>query len=182
MLVGQPGLGPDSGFQMPGYEEFIGEAQRSRADYNLRLANVMRLYGIGTESEVMSCCINGLHQKLWNERHDTTNIIIQFRRNLVREFINRFEADDRVKESYQCRLQKASAWYWASYVDPLTEKFTLIRNNDVMTIRFLSFPWVVSNYLAEVYSINRDHNCLAEKNVYLSIWDGLINMMQSRKR
>lgn len=182
LMIELAGLGPDSAFQMAGFEAYVDEAKQSRADYNARLMNVMRLYGIETEAEIMSCCINNLHEKLWNERHDASNIITLFRKKLVDEFLARFEADHRLRAGHHCRLQKASAWYWASYVDPDCEKFTVIRQKDVVTIRFLSFPWVVSKYLAEIYSTNREHKNLPERNIYMSIWDGLVHTMQSKKR
>ncbi|GMH41422.1 hypothetical protein BSKO_09332 [Bryopsis sp. KO-2023] len=178
---GEPG---DVLFCMEGYKDFEDDAVKNRFDYNAQLMMTMKMYGINTEAEIMSCCINSLDEKLWSEKHDITEVAYKLRRNLVARFRKRFEEDEKLlsipdeRVRHLRKLHKASAWYWASYVDEDCETF-LVGNTSQ---RFLSFPWVVSDYLAEIYMKNKDSTKYTTRNVYISLWESIITMLREGQR
>lgn len=176
------GLRPDPGFKMEGFEEFKEDAVDTRFQYNAQLYNMMKMYGIESEAEVMSCRISTLHQKLWSERHDITESADMFRKKLVAKFREKFFNDARLDES-GCdvetrRQQKASAWYWAAYLDPGCEKYEVTRGRATSREFFRSFPWIVSEYLSQVYMKNRLQGSCRQRSIFVSMWSGLVEVLR----
>lgn len=72
--------------------------------------------------------------------------------------------------SEEAALRKAAAWYYVTYSkDEEVETY----NVGNVSVRFLSFPWIVSDYLMKIYSRNlfrgRVSRCSVQREVGQSI-------------
>ncbi|GMH35082.1 hypothetical protein BSKO_02950 [Bryopsis sp. KO-2023] len=140
----------DETFLWEGFEDYLPDARQARTKYNLQLLSIMGSFGIGSEAEAISGCIDRIHLKFGRERVEAANIIEDLRKGLVGSFVKKFH-EDLVGEGEDARLKKASAWYYVTY-HPEEDTETFFRNNDVL--KMLSFPWVVSDILCEVRAKN----------------------------
>ncbi|GBM09163.1 RNA-dependent RNA polymerase 1 [Araneus ventricosus] len=132
----------DPDLEYPGWERYKENAIKSRNKYNTLLKTVLRNYGIQHEAEVFSGAFTNLHCR-FQERKDRDEIekvvvrcIKMLSKSLNEEFLEEFKDAADAKEIDVRILQKASAWYQVTYNDS--------------NAKFLSFPWTVSKFLANI--------------------------------
>ncbi|XP_054724114.1 uncharacterized protein LOC129234216 isoform X1 [Uloborus diversus] len=126
----------------PGWQRYEENAIMSRNKYNSLLRTVLRNYGILHEAEVFSGAFTNLHCR-FQERKDRAEIekvIIKCMKKLSKcmheEFLEEFENSANTAKTHELMFQKASAWYIVTYSDK--------------DAKFLSFPWILSKYLANI--------------------------------
>ncbi|GFR27103.1 probable RNA-dependent RNA polymerase 1 [Trichonephila clavata] len=126
----------------PGWEQYKENAIKSRNKFNALLKTILRNYGIQHEAEVFSGAFTNLHCR-FSERKDRDEIekvvircIKRLSESMNEEFLEEFKDSFNAKKLDDCILKKASAWYIITYSD----------NN----AHFLSFPWTVSKFLANI--------------------------------
>lgn len=137
----------------PGWEKYKNAAIKARNKYNSILSSLLRNYGIEHESEVLSGAFTKLHCR-FHERKDRMEIekviivcLKKLSKDTLEEFMNEFptSGDEDLNEfagrrdvtaTVNAILQKASAYYMVTYSD--------------QDARFLSFPWSVAKYLADI--------------------------------
>ncbi|KAG6553849.1 hypothetical protein Mapa_004766 [Marchantia paleacea] len=140
-------LQPDSQLMFEGYIGHSDESKETYRDYCTLLRGLMQCYGVEQEAEIVTGCIVSMHDHLTSELFQWTQVVKQQFQELVQTFRNRFF------DSVSCPEQRyslASAWYMVAYTD------------DDENMRCLSFPWVISDVLAEI-----KHNKLGEGMVFM---------------
>ena len=65
----------DPRFLAQGFEEYVESARETLAEYTEHIENVLNLYGIQTEEELMSGCFYKLQKKLGRERQQVGSLI-----------------------------------------------------------------------------------------------------------
>ncbi|KAF8782261.1 putative RNA-dependent RNA polymerase 1 like protein [Argiope bruennichi] len=132
----------DPDLEYPGWERYKENAIKSRNKYNTLLKTILRNYGIQHEAEVFSGAFTNLHCR-FQERKDRDEIekvvvrcIKRLSKSMNEEFLEEFKDAADAKEIDVRILQKASAWYIITYSDS--------------SAKFLSFPWTVSKFLANI--------------------------------
>lgn len=125
-----------------GWERYRDNARNARNKYNALFRSVLRNYGIQHEAEALSGAFSNLHCR-FQERKDRNEIekviigcIKKLYKSMHEEFMEEFLNCGDIKEFENAVLQKASAWYIVTYSDP--------------DAKFLSFPWAVSEHLANI--------------------------------
>ncbi|XP_077981928.1 uncharacterized protein LOC144436934 [Glandiceps talaboti] len=147
-----PRVAVDESMKYPGYCKYVEAAKISRDRYNHQLSLLMTQYGIESEAEALSGCVTKLNKRITerNERFDTEKIIRVKISNLRRvtrdEFNEECDSDDsqgsdedEADDVDNSKLAKASAWYYVTYSE--------------YNPKFLSFPWVVSDLLGQIKSL-----------------------------
>ncbi|XP_069103165.1 uncharacterized protein [Argopecten irradians] len=140
----------DTDMMYPGYESYLDSAYLSRDLYNDKILQLMSLYGIETEAEVVTGIVQKLHKKrgyLQNEKYEVGKIIQgkmsvirqKVRTDFFEEFVGEGEETCISEDDKNKVLAKASAWYIAAY----GQKGTAGK-------RLVSFPWIVSKLLSEI--------------------------------
>ncbi|CAL1273549.1 unnamed protein product, partial [Larinioides sclopetarius] len=126
----------------PGWQRYKYNAIMSRNKYNTLLKTILRNYGIQHEAEVFSGAFTNLHCR-FQERQDRDEIekvvvrcVKRLSKSFNEEFLEEFKNVADAKEIDVRILQKASAWYIVTYNDS--------------NAKFLSFPWTVSKFLANI--------------------------------
>lgn len=68
-------------------------------------------------------------------------------------------------------LKKAAAWYYVTY-----SKDEKVETYDVgnLSVRFLSFPWIMSDYLMKIYKKNLKNNMIEARPVSIEIGDSIM--------
>ncbi|XP_021339742.1 uncharacterized protein LOC110440958 [Mizuhopecten yessoensis] len=144
----------------PGYKKYLDSAHMSYDLYNEKVLQLMSLYGIETEAEVVTGAIQKLKKTrgyLQNEKYEIEKII-QGKMSIIRQKVradffeefseegenNSVSADDTKKF-----LAKASAWYVVAY----DVKSQLVNTGK----RLVSFPWIMSEFLSQI----KANACLA---------------------
>ncbi|XP_035220933.1 RNA-dependent RNA polymerase 1-like, partial [Stegodyphus dumicola] len=132
----------DPCLRYPGWEKYKEEALKSRNKYNALLRAFLRNYGIQHEAEAFSGAFTNLHCR-FQERNDRAEIekvvigcIKRLSKSMHEEFLEEFKTSVNVNLTQKRILQKASAWYMVTYSDS--------------DAKFLSFPWIVSELLANI--------------------------------
>ncbi|XP_021360712.1 uncharacterized protein LOC110455096 isoform X2 [Mizuhopecten yessoensis] len=143
----------DPGIIYPGYEKFMESACLHVNRYNDKIANLMSLYGIETETEVVTGIIHNLKAKRGyfpNERYEIAQILKEknsvIRQKFREAFFDEFGGEEHCKninpftDGQSDILAKAAAYYVAS--------FTMASEGKVM----VSCPWILSDLLAKIKS------------------------------
>ncbi|GFS81565.1 RNA-dependent RNA polymerase 1 [Nephila pilipes] len=132
----------DSDLEYPGWEQYKEDAIKSRNKFNALLKTILRNYGIQHEAEVFSGAFTNLHCR-FHERKDRDEIekvvvrcIKRLSKSMNEEFLEEFKNSFDAKKFDDRILKKASAWYIVTYRDS--------------NAKFLSFPWTVSKFLANI--------------------------------
>lgn len=164
----------EKGFYIDGFEKFTESAEETFKEYCKELSSIMSMYGIGTESELLSTCVIYVHNKLNYELEDVKEIVIQLRKSIISKYDNMFKNDPMLGRGNreQLEMQKASAWYYVTYHKGLTYYV-----ND-KKVRFLSFPWIVADILAKLYQKNTPDLKLKPNTLYSSIANSVFKMTQ----
>lgn len=132
----------DPDLKYNGWEKYQENARNARNKYNALFRSVLRNYGIQHEAEALSGAFTNLHCR-FQERKDRNEIekviigcIKKLYKSMHEEFMEEFLNCGDIKTIENAILQKASAWYIVTYSDP--------------NAKFLSFPWSVSEHLANI--------------------------------
>ncbi|KFM71284.1 RNA-dependent RNA polymerase 2, partial [Stegodyphus mimosarum] len=132
----------DPCLRYPGWENYKEKALKSRNKYNALLRAFLRNYGIQHEAEAFSGAFTNLHCRFLerNDRAEIEKVVIgcikRLSRSMHEEFLEEFKTSANVNLTQKRILQKASAWYIVTYSDS--------------DAKFLSFPWIVSKFLANI--------------------------------
>ncbi|KAL3700286.1 hypothetical protein R1sor_018308 [Riccia sorocarpa] len=140
---------PDNSLLVHGYTDCLDEAREAYRQYCILLRGLMQCYGVEQEGEIVTGCIVTMLDHLSSEIVQWTEVLKQQFKDLVETFRERFLA---CASSPEQRYKLASAWYMAAYAD------------DDEDTRCLSFPWVVSDVLAEI-----KHNKLGEVAAFMRV-------------
>ncbi|XP_033739419.1 uncharacterized protein LOC117326802 [Pecten maximus] len=143
----------DTTLRYPGYETYLDSARLSYDMYNEKILQLMSLYGIETEAEIVTGIIQKLKKKrgyLQNEKYEVGKII-QGKMSVIRQkvrndFFEEFGGEEEGKSLSSGNrnkfLAKTSAWYVVAYD---------VRFQSVTTgKRFVSFPWIMSEFLSDI--------------------------------
>ncbi|OWF46870.1 RNA-dependent RNA polymerase 1 [Mizuhopecten yessoensis] len=143
----------DRDMMYPGYKNYLDSAHLSYDLYNEKVLQLMSLYGIETEAEVVTGVIQELKKTrgyLQNEIYEIEKII-QGKMSIIRqkvradffeEFSEEGESNTVSADDTKKILAKASAWYVVAY----DVKFQLVNTGK----RLLSFPWIMSEFLSQI--------------------------------
>ena len=133
---------PLSVFEIPGYERYTESARAVYLDYASALQRIMLAFGIETEAEVVLGLIIKCHPLLSADKGKTTSALRAAAEHLSQEFKDTFHRNTDQTEY----LMKAAAWYLTVYRQQQNE-------NGI----FLSFPWVVGQYLCDIIASQETH-------------------------
>ncbi|XP_060070919.1 uncharacterized protein LOC132550843 [Ylistrum balloti] len=139
----------------PGYETYLESAQLSYDMYNEKILQLMSLYGVETEAEIVTGIIQKLKKKrgyLQNEKYELGKVIqgkmSVIRQNVRADFFEEFGEEmlypSNSEDNKRKILAKASAWYIVAY----DVKFQKVSTGK----RLVSFPWIISEILSEMKS------------------------------
>ena len=133
---------PPTAFEIPGYEEYMDSARDVYFEYASALQRIMLAFGIETEAEVVLSLIIRCHPLLSADKGKTTSALRAAAHHLSQEFRDTFHRD-----TASCQyLKKAAAWYLTVYQQQQSEDGI-----------FLSFPWVVGEYLCDILDSQKSH-------------------------
>ncbi|KAL2651551.1 hypothetical protein R1flu_019679 [Riccia fluitans] len=140
---------PDNSLLVHGFTDCMDEARETYRQYCTLLRGLMQCYGVEQEAEIVTGCIVTMLDHFSSETAQWTEVLKQQFKELVQTFRERFFA---CASSPEQRYKLASACYMAAYAD------------DDEDTRCLSFPWVVSDVLAEI-----KHNKLGEVVAFMRV-------------
>lgn len=147
----QPSVTMDQEMIYSGYERFMDSARQFVNRYNYKIFQLMTIYGIGSEAEVVTGIIHSFNTKrsyFPNERFNITQVIkakVKAIRQKCREdFFNEFGDQDHCFKNLDngkvAPLAKASACYVTSCQQTFNGKL------------MVSCPWILSDLLAMIKS------------------------------
>eukprot|EP00898_Chlorokybus_atmophyticus_P007222 jgi/Chlat1/7500/Chrsp61S00550 len=146
----------DSTLVVPGYQEYLEEANKLLKHYNNRLKGIMKHYGIKLEGEILSGHILQLshyyRRKLGEVKERVKLQVAELRRDLRNKFAEGLKDDPWYANApfAEAVKAKASAWYVAAYKSAMQ---TTIKNKKGQVKRpLLSFPWCVYDVLCAIIS------------------------------
>ncbi|KAG8193633.1 hypothetical protein JTE90_002891 [Oedothorax gibbosus] len=137
----------DPHFEYPGWEEYKDEAENSLNHYNKRVKNILKKYGLHSETEALTGYVGKMNEYTEN-RHERDNALSIARTYILDamkrskfSFFRAYDFHSRSKHMSPSDLQElkykmASAWYMVTYRS---------LDNPV-----LSFPWIVHDLLCEI--------------------------------
>ncbi|KAF8787752.1 RNA-dependent RNA polymerase 1 like protein [Argiope bruennichi] len=134
-----------------GWEHYKDSAEYHRREYTKRIKNILKKYGLQSESEVLTGYVGKMNDYTVNryERDNALSIartyIIDAIKRFRMEFYKAFDIEFRTNNIKGSELQKikyrrASAWYIVTYSD---------KESPV-----LSFPWILHDLLCEIREKN----------------------------
>ena len=126
---------PIDTFKISGHSQYMEEAGSVYFEYSTALQRLMLAFGISTEAELVLSKIVRCHPLLSADRGKTTNSLKAAIEDLTQEFREKFHKNTEESEY----LKKAAAWYVTVYEHQQSEESI-----------FLSFPWLVGEYLCEI--------------------------------
>lgn len=147
----------DPRLYLEGMYEYIAEARKSKSRYDHSIRILMGQYSVQTEVEFISGHIISwpkyLSQKDKVKFAERLKLAYsrfrdEWRQHFELEFVN-YDGED-IQEKLQA---KAAAWYYVTY--HRTEYKTDVTYNSTMA-RYMSFPWVVDDYISFIADENRD--------------------------
>ncbi|XP_022775726.1 probable RNA-dependent RNA polymerase 1 [Durio zibethinus] len=136
----------DSDLEVDGFLAYVNDAFHHKSVYDNKLANLMRLYGIKTEAEMISGCIKNM-SKSFNRRRDFETVVaaVKSLRNEAKGWFNAKEGDE-LSSKVKNVFAKASAWYHVTY----HPNFWGCYNDGIDQEHFISFPWCVYDKLLQI--------------------------------
>ncbi|KAL3731289.1 hypothetical protein ACJRO7_028202 [Eucalyptus globulus] len=135
----------DPEMKVDGFEEYVDDAFYHKGNYDYKLGNMMKYYGINTEAEILSGCIMKM-SKSFTKKRDSDSITRAVK-SLRKEARNWFNdkgsgSDSEAVDEYA----KASAWYHVTYHPSYWGCYNEGLNRD----HYLSFPWCVYDKLIQI--------------------------------
>ncbi|KAL2518691.1 RNA-dependent RNA polymerase 1 [Abeliophyllum distichum] len=128
----------DHDMEVDGFEDYIDEAFYYKTEYDYKLGNLMGIYGIKTEAEILS---GGKMSKTFDQRRDTEHLVAAVR-SLRSEARKAFEKGSESDDMFA----KASAWYHVTYHPTFWGCYNEGLNRD----HYISFPWCVCDKLVQI--------------------------------
>ncbi|KAI6655757.1 RNA-dependent RNA polymerase 1-like [Oopsacas minuta] len=127
-------------FKIRGYEDYMKDASIRYFEYQNSIRAIMLSLGIETEAEVVLCLVLKCHPLLIADKSKIIRTLEAATTCLAEEFREKFYRGT-TRSDYR---SKAAAWYITAY------QYQQQQTNDII---FLSFPWLVGEYLCEIVSI-----------------------------
>ncbi|KAG0191239.1 hypothetical protein DFQ28_000680 [Apophysomyces sp. BC1034] len=147
----------DARLRVPDMEKYVVGARDSRARYNRDLMSLMNQYGVQTEAEIISGYIvkwlkkgnrKSTHEVQKQTMAAVNSLKKHWRREFEREFLSEGESRVISSETRGDLEAKAAAWYYVTY--HVEER----RRDLSVEGQFLSFPWVVHEYICDIAKKN----------------------------
>lgn len=106
----------DSDLEVDGYLDYVNDALHCKTEYDSKLANLMRYYGVRTEAEMISGCITKM-SKSFDRRRDLETVVLAVKslRKEAKGWFNEKPTNELLGSNVQNLLAKASAWYHVTY-------------------------------------------------------------------
>ncbi|KAG1151074.1 hypothetical protein G6F37_004946 [Rhizopus arrhizus] len=147
----------DARMHLSGMEYYIGEARALRRDYNRDLLALMNQNGVQTEAEIVSGYIikwlkKGKSKTRYEQHNSTMKAIKSFKDLWRKEFEKEFMDDTKkaVDPAHRASMDaKAAAWYYVTYHPEERQRDFSEQGG------FLSFPWVIHDYVCEIAKRNK---------------------------
>ncbi|XP_061173523.1 uncharacterized protein LOC133182687 [Saccostrea echinata] len=136
----------DGDLILDGWQKYEEDAVVTRNNYNMKLRQLLTLYGIENETEAISGIIRRLNPQkgcLNNEKYEIGQIVKAKMSVVIRKTREQFfqdfggEANVDFEDIGKEILLKASAWYYVTY-----------RESSENPEPLLSFPWVIADVIA----------------------------------
>ncbi|XP_007045555.2 PREDICTED: probable RNA-dependent RNA polymerase 1 [Theobroma cacao] len=136
----------DSDMEVDGFEAYVNDAFHYKSEYDNKLSNLMRYYGIKTEAEMISGCIMKM-SKSFDRRRDLETVVLAVKslKNEVKGWFNKKESHE-LKPNERNLFAKASAWYHVTYHPSFWGRY----NEGMDREQFISFPWCVYDKLLQI--------------------------------
>ncbi|KAI9261119.1 RNA dependent RNA polymerase-domain-containing protein [Sporodiniella umbellata] len=164
-----------------GMEYYIGEARQLRGDFNRDLLGLMNQNGVQTEAEITSGYIikwlkKGKSKTRFEQHNSTMKAVkafkAQWRKEFEREFIE--DVDKTIDPSHKSAIDaKAAAWYYVTYHPEERQRNISDKN------AFLSFPWIIFDYVCEIAKKNKHRN--HDPSYFLPIAEAIIAEQYERR-
>ncbi|KAI8333219.1 RNA dependent RNA polymerase-domain-containing protein [Blakeslea trispora] len=145
----------DTRMRVANMDLFIADARELRQRYNRNLMALMNQYGVQTEAEICSGYIikwlkKGKSKSNYEHHNYTMKAIKSFKSAWRAEFENEFLSPSKTvdPDKYHLLEAKAAAWYYVTYHPIEREKDMSLEGS------FLSFPWVVYEYICAIAKKN----------------------------
>ncbi|XVF85599.1 hypothetical protein PTKIN_Ptkin17bG0129900 [Pterospermum kingtungense] len=137
----------DSDLEVDGYLAYVDDAVHYKSEYDCKLANLMRYYGVKTEAEMITGCITKM-SKPFDRRRDLETVVLAVKslRKEAKGWFNEKPKDDSKSNNVQDLFAKASAWYHVTY----HPNFWGIYSDAADKEHFISFPWIVYGKLVQI--------------------------------
>ena len=147
----------DTRMHLSGMEYYIGEARALRKDYNRDLLALMNQNGVQTEAEIVSGYIikwlkKGKSKTRYEQHNSTMKAIKSFKDLWRKEFEKEFMDSTKkaVDPAHRTSMDaKAAAWYYVTYHPEERQRDFSEQGG------FLSFPWVIHDYVCEIAKRNK---------------------------
>ncbi|KFM65758.1 RNA-dependent RNA polymerase 2, partial [Stegodyphus mimosarum] len=157
----------DPYLRYPGWEQYEESAKIHKQDYTGVLLQLLERYNLRSEAEAFSGFVELDICKTWRqEKLNYIQIIRRYLTNLIQTYRNIFFKEVKEEamkysldkeELKEREYRRASAWYMSLYGEK--------------TVRILSFPWVVSDILAEVRQVMVNKNgSVSQSEHYLTFF------------
>eukprot|EP00210_Caulerpa_lentillifera_P009408 g8969.t1 len=157
--------------QINGVEKFIEDAKKHRNDYNAALMEMMEMYGVQTEAEFMSGCVQSYHKKIGKEGTAISDIIYSIKSRLIEKyrgiFIKDLQCIDSESIDEDQAICKAAAWYNVCYNHERDEEGGLMSKKQ--RTKFLSFAWVNAEFLIKAFEQLSYQSLTVQKQIGLDI-------------
>ncbi|KAG0628256.1 hypothetical protein M758_1G013200 [Ceratodon purpureus] len=152
----------DLQLQVPGFENYLFDAEYHRHLYDTKLMGLMNQYGIETEAEVMSGNILRLSRHFRKHAGEARQRIRLAVKALIREaqkwFREGIDNENEEDEYYEDdedygkddQFAKASAWYHVTYHPDYLHQDHQYSAVSRTQVYLLSFPWVVCDVLLRI--------------------------------
>ena len=136
----------DFDMEVDGFLAYVNDAMYYKSQYDYKLANLMRTYGVKTEAEMISGCILKV-SKSFDRRRDLETIVFAVKslRKEAKAWFNE-KGSDEINSNVENVFAKASAWYHVTY----HPNFWGCYNDGVDREHFISFPWCIYDKLLQI--------------------------------
>ncbi|XP_022726288.1 probable RNA-dependent RNA polymerase 1 [Durio zibethinus] len=144
----------DFDMEVDGFLDYVNDAMYYKGQYDYKLTNLMRTYGVQTEAEMISGCIMKV-SKSFDRKRDLETIVLAVKslRKEAQSWFNE-KGSDELNSDDENVFAKASAWYHVTY----HSKFWGFYNDGVDREHFISFPWCIYDKLLQIKEKNRERS------------------------
>jgi RNA-dependent RNA polymerase len=135
----------DPNMEVYGFKDYISDAFYYKSEYDSKLGNLMKYYGIEAETEILNGNIFKM-SKFLNKKRDmkAMNYAVKSIRKEARTWFNKGLSDSNSDSNVV--HAKASAWYHVTY----HYHYWGCYNKGMDRPHFLSFPWCIGDKLLQI--------------------------------